>query len=136
MKNYRFLNCSTNYENYNICLKTNTFEFSSKVGSPGDIVYLAFKINKTAYCGARGELKELTNTKPWAEREKYTQVWVVNNIEYCEPFPIREILSIYLGKHWGPLALQGAKSIKSPQAIEEINQVFNLNKLEKPKYIQ
>ncbi|MBO4385860.1 MAG: hypothetical protein J5817_02460, partial [Treponema sp.] len=65
------LHCSNNLENYNLCLDNAVAGFGHRGPMPNDKVYLLIKNGKKTFCGARFELDDVTDDKPWEDADKY-----------------------------------------------------------------
>lgn len=125
--NYRILHCGKSKINFNLCVEEKVAGFPRRLAEKGDMIYFVVKIDKKSLCGARGILDELTDYKPWEDRDRYLQCYKVINMEYCEPFDT-SILRDYGGTSWGGKYFQGSKAIKEKEAIERLESVFNENK--------
>jgi hypothetical protein len=126
--NVRILNCSTNKENYNLCLSDKLAGFVNNGPQTGDMVYLVVKIDGVSVCGARFILDKPSNHKPWPDSYKYVNVHKIYKIERCKPFDI-SILRNTGNKHWVLKYVQGAKPIIDKKAIGLLNSEFMKNKI-------
>ncbi|WP_347157445.1 hypothetical protein [Pontibacter chitinilyticus] len=123
----RILHCSTSVENYTICIEQRVAGFSNRGPQPGNIIYLAVKVGKRTFCGARFKLDAITDYKPWPDGERYAQALTIKELEFCQPFDIA-ILSEPGGKHWAIKYLQGSKPIQDRAALQLLDQEFRRNK--------
>lgn len=123
------MHCGKSLENYYLCINEQVAGFMRRAGHKGDIVYLAVKVGKISYCGARGVLDEITDYKPWEDRDLYIQCFKIKDVEFCEPFDLR-LLSQAGGKHWSLKYVQNAKTIKDEEAISLLNKEFESKKTE------
>jgi hypothetical protein len=123
----RILHCSKSLENYYLCLTEKVAGFIDLGPQSGDLVYLAVKVGKKSFCGARFMLGEPTDYKPWVDSEKYINVLTILKVEYCNPFDI-SILSEVGGKYWGLKYAQRSKPIGDKEAIQILNETFEKNK--------
>lgn len=126
MKMVRTLHCGTNIKNFNICLDNMIVGFSHRGPSSGDKIYLLVKIDKKTCCGARFELDEVTDERPWDDADKYVLCYSIKNIEFCNFFDV-EFLSEIGGMYWTLKYMQGSKAFDEA-AANKINSVFNKNK--------
>lgn len=123
----RILHCSKSINNYNICVKEKVVGFSKRLAETGDLIYIVVKHDKVTYCGVRGVIGEQTDYKPWENSELYVQSFNLENIEYCKPFNL-SILASVGGKSWGIKYTQASKAIRDEEAINLLNEEFNVNK--------
>lgn len=119
----RILHCGKSVENYNLCIEHKVAGFIKRVAEKGDLVYFAVKIGKTSYCGARAILDEITDYKPWEDRDSYVQCYRIVNLEFCTPFELK-ILSEVGGKYWSVKYVQSAKTINDSAAISLLDEKF------------
>ena len=116
----RTLHCSNNVENYNLCLDYNVVGFGHRGPVSGDKIYILVKKGKKTFCGARCELDDVTDNKPWEDADKYVLCYSIKNVEFCNLFDIN-FLSEIGGKYWSLKYLQGSKSFDevASKRIEE-----------------
>jgi hypothetical protein len=131
----RFLHCSTSLENYYLCLKEQVAGFTNRSPQSGDLIYLAAKVGKKSYCGARFFLDELTDNKPWPDADNYVAAFTIKKIEYCNPFDI-SFLSQFGGKYWVLKYIQGSKVINELNVITTLENEFIKNKTDKLIYFE
>lgn len=124
----RILNCSTSLENYYLCLREKVAGFSNRGPQSGDLVYLAVKVNKVLYCGARFVLDEVTDYRPWPDGERYVHSMTIKDVEYCEPFDIGQLSEFH--QYWYLKFVQGAKPIANEDALSFLRESFEANKRE------
>lgn len=117
------MHCGKSVENYNLCIEHKVAGFIKRVAEKGDLVYFAVKIGKTSYCGARAILDEITDYKPWEDRDSYVQCYRIVNLEFCTPFELK-ILSEVGGKYWSVKYVQSAKTINDSAAISLLDEKF------------
>jgi energy-coupling factor transporter ATP-binding protein EcfA2 len=132
-----FLNCSENIENFNLCISHNVAGFPNGGYKTGDLIYLIVKENGKWKLGARGNLLEATNSKPWKDAEKYSSAFNIK-WETCAKTDITEGLKKLFPdpkQNYG-LAIQGKKDIdnslgeKGKEIKMFLNQFFiNSNKV-------
>ncbi|MFK3936564.1 hypothetical protein ACI2JA_03480 [Alkalihalobacillus sp. NPDC078783] len=125
--NTRILHCGDSIENYHICINEKVVGFKKRTASIGDIVYLAVKIDGVALCGARGTIAEVTDYRPWFEGGIYLQSFLLSNVEYCDPFELKELASAG-GKHWSLKYVQASKPIKDVEAVKILEELFKANR--------
>jgi hypothetical protein len=125
----RILHCSDLIENYNVCIDEEVAGFKNRGPQPGDLVYLAVKVEKQSLCGARFVLDEPTDHKPWADADNYVNSMSVKDIEYCEPFDL-SVLAGVGGKYWSMKYMQSSKAIKDEEAVRILDQQFQENRRE------
>lgn len=119
-----FLNCSSNIENFNLCLQHNVAGFPYSGYNKGDIVYLIVKENDRWKLGARGQLLEPTQEKPWPDSSQYKSAFKVD-WEICNKSDITEGLRKIYEPNFG-LAIQGKKDIDTFQDKgNELKKYFN-----------
>ena len=106
-----------------MCIDERVAGFRSVSSMEGDIVYMAVRVGTTSLCGARGILGEPTNQRPWKDRTFYPVCWILENVEYCDPFEIK-ILAAVGGMHWAAKYLQASKAIKEKEAISLLEEAF------------
>lgn len=125
----RISHCSKSLENYYLCLHEKVAGFINRGPKPEDLIYLVVKVGKKTLCGARFNLDEPTDYKPWADADSYVNALTIKNVEYCNPFDI-SILSGIGGKYWAIKYLQGAKPINDQSAVTLLDNEFTKNKSE------
>lgn len=130
----RTLHCSTNVKNFNICLDDMVAGFGHRGPLPGDKIYLLVKIDKKTLCGARFELDEVTDERPWEDSEKYVLCYSIKNVEFCNFFDV-EFLSEIGGMYWTLKYLQGSKGFDD-LAASKIDEVFCKNKCDERQYLE
>lgn len=130
----RTLHCSTNVKNFNICLDNMVAGFGHRGPLSGDKIYLLVKIDKKTLCGARFELDEVTDERPWEDSEKYVLCYSIKNVEFCTFFDV-EFLSEIGGMYWPLKYLQGSKAFDDV-AASKIDEVFCKNKCVERQYIE
>lgn len=130
----RTLHCSTNVKNFNICLDDRIAGFGHRGPLPGDKIYLLVKIDKKTLCGARFELDEVTDERPWEDSEKYVLCYSIKNVEFCTFFDV-EFLSEIGGMYWTLKYLQGSKTFDDA-AASKIDEVFRKNKCAERQYLE
>ena len=123
----RFLHCSKNIVNYNICIDKGLAGFTIKTPQKGDLVYLLVRKSSKTVCGARGILKDKVTENPWPDRE-YLSVFTIE-WETCKEFQVNEIAQISQtfsqmlhGKALDILTLE-----KGAQVAKWLNGSFNEN---------
>ncbi|MBN2775835.1 MAG: AAA family ATPase [Prolixibacteraceae bacterium] len=104
-----FLNCSTNIENFNLCLQHNVAGFPSSGYKQGDLIYLIVKEQGDWKLGGKGILSVPTSKKPWADAEKYSSAFNVNWQKIDKPVITEGLRNIY-PPNFG-LAIQGKKNL-------------------------
>lgn len=121
----RISHCSSDIENYNICVVEQVAGFKNRSVNKekGDMIYFVVKADKKTMCGARGVLDEITDYKPWPNADNYAQAWTLKEVEYCEPFELNILASIG-GPHWVLRYVQGAKAIPDEKAMDLLNETF------------
>lgn len=122
----RTLHCSTNTINYNLCIEHKVAGFSHRGPESGDLIYLLYKDGKKTVCGARFELDQITDEKPWEDADNYVLCYSVKNIEFCNFFDL-SFLSEIGGPYW-PLKYLQANKAFDEVAINRINEIFTQNK--------
>lgn len=122
----RILHCSDNLENYNICVNQKICGFANRGANPGDLVYLAVKINGVSLCGARFTLGSVTDECPWNDGATYVNILYAKTVEFCKPFKL-DILKSIGGPYWGLKYAQGAKTILDSNAISALDSEFSKN---------
>ncbi len=105
-----FLNCSTNIENFNLCLQHNVAGFPYSGYKIGDSVYLIVKENQDWKLGGKGHLLEPTQKKPWPDAKRYVSAFNVNWQKVNKPVITDGLRNIY--SNFG-LAIQGKKDLDS-----------------------
>jgi hypothetical protein len=120
----RILHCGKSLKNYYLCINERVAGFIQRGQQKGDTVYLAVKINNDSFCGARATLTEQTDFKPWEDAERYTSIFKIDNIEYCEPYDLR-ILEKIGGKYWVLKYVQASKTILNEEVVFLLNEEFN-----------
>lgn len=128
------LHCSNNIENYNLCLDHSVAGFGRRGPMPNDKVYLLIKNGKKTLCGARFDLDDVTDEKPWEDADRYVLCYSIKNIEYCKFFDI-SFLSKIGGKYWYLKYLQGSKHFDEI-AAKKIDEEFNKNLCKQRQYIK
>ncbi len=88
----RFLHCSNNVVNYNICIDKGLAGFTIENPKEGDLIYLLVRKSRKTICGAKGVLKTKVNKNPWPDRE-YVKVFSVD-WETCEEFQVNAVAKI------------------------------------------
>ncbi|MGV2887172.1 hypothetical protein [Paenibacillus taichungensis] len=122
----RILHCGESIENYQLCVTNKVVGFTKRTAVLGDQIYLAVKIDGKSVCGARGEIIESTDKKPWENSDVYVQSFSIGNIEFCEPFDLSSLAAVG-GKHWSLKYVQSSKSINDDEAITLLNSLFMEN---------
>ncbi len=130
----RTLHCSTNVENYNICLDNGIAGFGHRGALPGDKIYLLVKKDKKTLCGARFELNSVTDEKPWEDADRYVLCYSIKNVEFCEFFNM-EFLSEIGGYYWPLKYLQGSKAFDEV-ATKRLDEEFNKHKTSERQFIK
>ena len=130
----RTLHCSSNIENYNLCLDRAVAGFGKRGPESNDKVYLLIKDGKKTFCGARFDLADVTAEKPWEDADRYVLCYSIKNIEYCKFFDVR-FLSQVGGKYWNLKYLQGSKAFDA-EAEKRIDEEFNKNRCDERQYIK
>jgi len=131
----RILHCGKSIRNYNLCIEHKVAGFTKRGKNIGDIIFLVVKVKKQSLCGLRAKLADTTDIKPWDDAENYVSCFMMEDIEYCKPFDIK-VLAKVGGKSWGLKYLQGSKPIEDEEAIRILNDNFNQNRIDKPKYFE
>ncbi len=127
----RISHCSTSLDNYYICINERVSGFLNRGPQVGDLIYLVVKIGRKSVCGARFNLDEPTDYKPWPDSENYVNVLTTKNLEFCTPFDI-SIISQVGGKYWSMKYIQGAKPISDQPAIEMLDKEFSKYRIDSP----
>jgi hypothetical protein len=122
----RTLHCGKSIENFNLCLDHQVVGFTRRGPQKGDLIYLVVKQGKKTVCAARFELDEITDEKPWSDRDRYISCYSMKNIEFCNPFHL-DFLAAVGGTYWNLKYLQGSKAFDS-EAVYQINAVFEKNR--------
>ena len=130
----RTLHCSTNIENYNICLDNQVAGFGHRGALPDDKIYLLVKKDRKTLCGARFELDSVTDERPWEDADRYVLCYSIKNIEFCNFFDL-EFLGDVGGHYWTLKYLQGAKAIDEV-AAKRLNEEFNKHKCSERQYLK
>ena len=130
----RTLHCSTNIENYNICLDNQIAGFGHRGALPDDTIYLLVKKDRKTLCGARFELDSVTDERPWEDADRYVLCYSIKNIEFCNFFDL-EFLGDVGGHYWTLKYLQGAKAIDEV-AAKRLNEEFNKHKCSERQYLK
>jgi hypothetical protein len=120
----RILHCGKSLKNYYFCINERVAGFIQRGQQKGDTVYLAVKIINDSFCGARATLTEQTDFKPWEDAERYTSVFKIDNIEFCEPFDLRKLERIG-GKYWVLKYVQASKTILNEEVVSLLDEEFN-----------
>lgn len=128
----RTLHCSTNIRNYNLCLDNNVVGFTHRGPETGDIVYLLFKEGKKSMCGARFELDQISDEKPWKDADKYVLCYSIKNVEFSNFFDMSFLKEVG-GAYWPLKYLQGSK-VFDDIAAHNLDEMFVQNKSESRKY--
>jgi hypothetical protein len=123
----RVLHCSNNLDNFCLCLREKVAGFPKRGPRSGDLIYISVSVNRKSVCGARFNLDEETDYRPWREPERYLISFIIKNIEYSIPFDISKLSEVG-GKYWGLKYLQGSKSIIDKPAIDLLDNLFQKNK--------
>ncbi len=119
-----FLNCSSNIENFNLCIQHNVAGFPNNGYNKGDLAYLIVKENKRWKLGGRGVLLETTEEKPWQDSDTYKSAFKVN-WELCDKPDITKGLRKIYSPNFG-LAIQGKKDLETFQSKgEEVKSYLN-----------
>ena len=108
-----FLNCSSNIENFNLCIENNVAGFPYSGYNKDDLVYLIVKENQKWKLGARGKLLESTELKPWPDSDSYKSAFKIE-WEICNKTDITDGLRKIYEPNFG-LAIQGKKDIDTFQ---------------------
>ena len=130
----RTLHCSTNIENYNICLDNQIAGFGHRGALPDDTIYLLVKKDRKTLCGARFELDSVTDERPWEDADRYVLCYSIKNIEFCNFFDL-EFLGDVGGHYWTLKYLQGAKAIDEA-AAKRLDEEFNKHKCAERQYLK
>ena len=130
----RTLHCSTNIENYNICLDNQIAGFGHRGALPDDKIYLLVKKDRKTLCGARFELDSVTDERPWEDADRYVLCYSIKNIEFCNFFDL-EFLGDVGGHYWTLKYLQGAKAIDEV-AAKRLDEEFNKHKCAERQYLK
>ena len=128
----RTLHCSTNTKNYNLCLDNNVVGFTHRGPETGDIVYLLFKEGKKSMCGARFELDQISDEKPWEDADKYVLCYSIKNVEFSNFFDMSFLYDVG-GTYWPLKYLQGSKSFDDT-AARVLDEMFIQHISESRKY--
>jgi hypothetical protein len=132
---YRILHCSSNIKNYNLCIEHEVAGFTNNGPTTGDTIFLAVKIKKESFCGAKATLADPTDMKPWEDAENYINCFYMDNLEYCKPFKLK-ILADVGGPHWALKYVQSAKPIKDGEAIRVLEESFNSTRCIEPHFFE
>lgn len=108
----RTLHCSKNTTNYNLCIEHKVAGFTHRGPETGDIIYLVYKNGKKSLCGARFELDQITDEKPWEDADNYVLCYSIKNLEFCNFFDM-SFLSEFGGKYWPLMFMQGANKMSA-----------------------
>lgn len=130
----RTLHCSTNIENYNICLDNQVAGFGHRGALPDDKLYLLVKKDRKTLCGARFELDSVTDERPWEDADRYVLCYSIKNIEFCNFFDL-EFLGDVGGHYWTLKYLQGSKAIDEV-AAKRLDEEFNKHKCAERQYLK
>lgn len=122
----RVLHCGNSLENYYTCINEKVAGFTRRVAAEGDTIYLAVKLDKVSYCGTRAVLSSVTDFKPWEDYERYSQAFMLKDIEYCTPFNL-QVLSEAGGQYWAVKYIQSSKINNDERAIEILTTSFSKN---------
>lgn len=122
----RILNCSSYIENLLICIEEHVVGFTNRVASIDDVIYFAVKLKKDNLCIAKAVLSELTDYQPWDDGKKYRQCFSIKNIQFCNPFDLKE-LSKFGGSKWYLKYCQSSKEIKERDAVKYLESQFLIN---------
>ena len=128
----RTLHCSANIRNYNLCLDNNVVGFTHRGPETGDIVYLLFKEGKKSMCGARFELDQISDEKPWDDADKYVLCYSIKNVEFSNFFDMSFLKDVG-GAYWPLKYLQGSKGFDD-KAAHKLDVMFTQNISELRKY--
>lgn len=130
----RTLHCSSNIENYNICLDNCIAGFGHRGPLPNDKIYLLLKKDRKTLCGARFELDSVTDERPWEDADRYVLCYSIKNIEFCNFFDI-EFLGDVGGHYWTLKYLQGSKALDDV-AAKRLDEEFCRNKCDERQFIE
>lgn len=122
----RILNCSSYIENLHICIDEHVVGFTNRVASIDDVIYFAVKPEKDILCIAKAVLSGLTDFQPWNDGKKYRQCFSIKNIQFCNPFNLKE-LSKFGGSKWYLKYCQSSKEIKEQDAVKHLDDQFSMN---------
>jgi hypothetical protein len=103
--------------------------FINRAPQSGDTVFLAVKIGKETFCGARGTLGDITDNKPWDDADRYPHVLTLENIKFCKPFKIVDVAKH--DKYFGLKYMVNPTSIKDPTACRALDSAVEANLLDK-----
>lgn len=126
----RILNCSTNIKNLYTCINEHVVGFTNRIASSGDMIYFAVKQEHDNLCVARATLSEPTDFQPWNDGKKYRQCFSIKNIQYCNPFDLKDLSKIG-GSKWYLKYCQSSKEIKDKEAIDFLSYNFSINQTDK-----
>lgn len=112
-----FLNCSTNIENFNLCLQHNVAGFPNSGYNPGDLIYIIVKERGDWKLGGKGILLEPTSKKPWPDAENYSSAFNIQWQKIDKPIITEGLRKIY-PPNFG-LAIQGKKNLNTFQGKGE-----------------
>jgi len=123
-----FSNCSSDLNNFNLCIKHNVSGFPNTGYNSGDLIYLIVQKGKNWKLGARGFLGNPTDFKPWPDSEKYKSAFKID-WELIEEKDITEGLRRIYHPNFG-LAIQGKKDLdaflnKGDEIKEYLNGFFS-----------
>jgi hypothetical protein len=90
VKPVRFLHCSDNRENHDICLKRGLAGFTISDPGVGDMIYILLREGPKTYCAARGILQSKTPQNPWPDKERFVSVFTID-WKKCKPFQVAPI---------------------------------------------
>ncbi len=130
----RTLHCSNNIENYNICLDYEIVGFGHRGPVSGDKIYLLLKKDRKTLCGARFELDNVKDEKPWEAADRYVLCYSIKNIEFCKFFDV-EFLADIGGHYWTLKYLQGSKKFDDI-AAKRLEKEFNKHKCAERQFIE
>lgn len=93
-------------------------------------MYFAVKQGHNNLCIARATLSELTDFQPWNDGKKYRQCFSIKNIQYCNPFDLKDLSKIG-GSKWYLIYCQSSKEIKDKAVIDFLSKNFSINQTDK-----
>jgi hypothetical protein len=134
----RFQNCSTNTQNYNLCLKTQIAGFTKLGANPGEVVFFLARDSSQneTLCGMRAVLHEKTENKPWPDAENYAVAYTLREISFAKSFVISKFFREVINeKYWGIKWVQGSKAIRKTEAfLPQLNKAFDEHLTTNPDY--
>ncbi len=121
----RFQCCGSSISNAKTCLQEQIIGFKAKFNIPeGEKIYVMVKVDDDWMVCGSGVVSLKTDKNPFPASDKIKCLYSLSDVEYCEPFSIKEQLKEMLGSSWG-LIVQSPKAITSPEFIAYIEASFH-----------